>query len=74
MIPLDKVKLEAGKWYTLKIQADVATGKYTLYVNNKLIVEQLPFVDKLEQIGAFYAYSENSLFIDSIHTYQNVQR
>ncbi|MDY3928129.1 MAG: right-handed parallel beta-helix repeat-containing protein [Clostridia bacterium] len=42
--------LEANKWYTIKFVADVSKSSYDLYLDNTPVAQNVPMLNKLEEI------------------------
>lgn len=67
---------ETNRWYNLRIVMNTGSGKYDLYVNDELILEQADFRNKISDIGRIEYYANSAhrgtLHIDNVQIYQGI--
>ncbi|ASA23882.1 S-layer homology domain-containing protein [Paenibacillus donghaensis] len=67
---------ETNKWYNLRLVMNTGSGKFDLYIDDVLVVEQAAFRNKIPDIGRidYYANSSNygTAYIDNVRLYQGI--
>ncbi|WP_039785478.1 carboxypeptidase regulatory-like domain-containing protein, partial [Paenibacillus riograndensis] len=67
---------ETNKWYNLRLVMNTGSGKFDLYVDDVLVVDQAAFRNKIPDIGRidYYANSSNygTAYLDNVQLYQGI--
>ncbi|HZG55259.1 S-layer homology domain-containing protein [Paenibacillus sp.] len=64
---------EANTWYTIKVVANVATGKADVYVDGEIRLEQADFFNAVEDISLVQSFTPNGdadeYYVDNLRVY-----